>query len=104
MAHATDRWVSRYDLQGREMLRFEDDVAQKVVDGLSVQLSGTEQEFLKAPSTNSAEAYNLLLQARAYWNDYFINSQLETLQYAQQMAHRALENDPTFVDAYSLLA
>jgi TolB-like protein/Flp pilus assembly protein TadD len=102
--HGAARWASRYDLQGRDMLRFEDDVAQKVVDGLSVQLSGTEQEFLKAPSTNSAEAYNLLLQARAYWNDYFINSRLETLQHAQQMAHRAIEKDPTFVDAYSLLA
>jgi TolB-like protein/Flp pilus assembly protein TadD/predicted Ser/Thr protein kinase len=102
--HGATRWGSRYDLQGRDMLRFEDDVAQKVVDGLSVQLSGTEQESLKAPSTNSAEAYNLLLQARAYWNDYFINSRLETLQHAQQTAQRAIEKDPTFVDAYSLLA
>jgi serine/threonine protein kinase/TolB-like protein/cytochrome c-type biogenesis protein CcmH/NrfG len=102
--HGAARWASRYDLQGRDMLRFEDDVAQKVVDGLSVQLSGAEQESLKAASTNSAEAYNLLLQARAYWNDYFVDSRLETLQRAQQTAQRAIERDPTFVDAYSLLA
>src|ERR1700682_3996544 len=86
------------------MLRIEDDVAQKVVDGLSVQLSSTEQENLKAPSTSSAEAYNLLLQARAYWDDYFIDSRLETLQRSQQMAQAAIEKDPTFVDAYSSLA
>jgi TolB-like protein/tetratricopeptide (TPR) repeat protein/predicted Ser/Thr protein kinase len=102
--HGNARWASRYDLQGRDMLRFEDDVAQKVVDGLSVQLSSTEQENLKAPSTSSTEAYNLLLQARAYWNDYFINSRLETLQRSQQMAQAAIEKDPTFVDAYSSLA
>src|ERR1700674_3355857 len=102
--HGNARWASRYDLQGRDMLRFEDDVAQKVVDGLSVQLSSTEQESVKAPSTSSAEAYNLLLQARAYWNDYFINSRLETLQRSQQMAQAAIEKDPTFVDAYSSLA
>lgn len=102
--HGATRWASRYDLQGRDMLRFEDEVAQKVVDGLSVQLSNAEQESLKSPSTNSAEAYNLLLQARAYWNDYSINSRLETLQHTQQMAQRAIEKDPTFVDAYSLLA
>ncbi len=102
--HGNARWASRYDLQGRDMLRFEDDVAQKVVDGLSVQLSSTEQENLKAPSTSSAEAYNLLLQARAYWNDYFIDSRLETLQRSQQMARAAIEKDPTFVDAYSSLA
>src|SRR3989442_774836 len=102
--HGATRWASRYDLQGHDMLRFEDDVAQKVVDGLSVQLSGAEQDSLKAPSTSSAEAYNFLLQGRAYWNDYFMNSRLETLRSAQQMAQRAIERDPTFVDAYSLLA
>jgi TolB-like protein/Flp pilus assembly protein TadD len=102
--HAATRWAGRYDLQSGDMLRFEDDVSQKIVDGLSVHLSGAEQETLKASSTNSAEAYNLLLQARAYWADYFINSRRETLQLSQQMAKRAIERDPTFVDAYSLLA
>ena len=38
--HGVTRWGSRYDLQGHDLLRFEDDVAQKVVDGLRVQLSG----------------------------------------------------------------
>jgi TolB-like protein/Flp pilus assembly protein TadD/predicted Ser/Thr protein kinase len=102
--HGAARWASRYDLQGRDILRFEDDVAQKVVEGLSVQLSGAEQESLKAPSTNSEEAYSLLLQARAHFNDYFINSRLQSLRSAQQMAQRAIEKDPTFVDAYASLA
>jgi len=102
--HGAARWANRYDLQGHDLLRFEDDVAQKVVDELRVQLSGTEQESLKTASTNSPEAYNFLLQGRAYWNDYFINSKLETLRSAQQMARNAIEKDPNFVDAYSLLA
>ncbi|HLZ41496.1 MAG TPA: protein kinase [Candidatus Sulfotelmatobacter sp.] len=102
--HGAARWANRYDLQGHDLLRFEDDVSQKVVDELRVQLSGTEQESLKTASTNSPEAYNFLLQGRAYWNDYFINSQLEALRSAQQMARKAIEKDPNFVDAYSLLA
>jgi serine/threonine-protein kinase len=102
--HGAARWANRYDLQGHDMLRFEDDVAQKVVDGLSVHLSGAEQESLKVPSTNSTEAYNLLVQARAYQADYRIDSKRETLQKAQQMAQRAIEKDPRFVDAYALLA
>ena len=80
------RWASRYDLQGRDMLRFEDDVAEKVVSGLSVQLSGSEQESLKSRSTNSVEAYNALLQARADWNEYFTTSQLAALRRAQDVA------------------
>src|SRR5579859_559489 len=50
--HGGARWANRYDLQGRDMLHFEDDVAQKVVDELRVQLSGAEQESLKTASTN----------------------------------------------------
>jgi serine/threonine protein kinase/Tfp pilus assembly protein PilF len=102
--HGVTRWADRYDLQGRDMLQFEDLVAQKVVQGLSVQLSGAEQDALKTPSTNSPEAYNSLLQARAYINDYFNTSRLEQLQQAQRMAQSAMQKDPSFVDAYSMLA
>ncbi|HXY51760.1 MAG TPA: tetratricopeptide repeat protein [Terriglobales bacterium] len=102
--HGAARWAGRYDLQGHDLLRFEDDVAQKVVDGLRVELSGAEQESLKASSTHSVEAYNLLLQGHAYWADYFMNSQHQSLQDAERMAQRAIEKDPAFVDAYSLLA
>jgi len=102
--HGTAHWGSRYDLQGQDLLRFEDDVAQKVVEGLSLQLSGAEQATLKTSSTQSADAYNLLLQARAYYADYFVNSRRESLLSAQRTAQRAIERDPTFVDAYSLLA
>jgi eukaryotic-like serine/threonine-protein kinase len=102
--HGAARWGSRYDLQGQDLLRFEDDLAQKVVEGLSVQLSGTEQQSLKTLSTHSDEAYNLLVQGRAYWADYFINSQIESLHNAERKAQSATEKDPTFVDAYSLLS
>ena len=102
--HGAARWANRYDLQGHDMLRFEDDVAQKVVEGLRVQLSGAEQESLKVASTNSPEAYNLLLQGRAYWADYFMNSQRESLQKVERTAQQAIEKDPGFTDAYALLA
>ena len=102
--HGAARWAGRFDLKGHDLLRFEDDVAQKVVEGLSVQLSGAEQESLKTSSTKSLEAYNLLLQGRAFYADYNINSQRETLQNAEKMAQRAIDNDPGFVDAYALLA
>ncbi|HVO59964.1 MAG TPA: serine/threonine-protein kinase, partial [Terriglobales bacterium] len=98
------RWAGRYDLQNRDMLRFEDDLAEKIVNGLSVQLSGSEQESLKAPSTSSSEAYNFLLQSRAEWNEYFTGSQLQALRRCQQMAQQAIDKDPGFVDAYAFLA
>ena len=95
--HGAARWAGRYDLQGHDMLRFEDDIAQKVVGGLSVQLNGQEEQSLKTATTNSSEAYDLLLQARAYWTDYFVNSQRESLHNCQQKCLRAIEKDPSFV-------
>ena len=47
--HGATRWGSRYDLRSADMLKFQDDVAQKVVEGLSVQLSGAEQERMHGP-------------------------------------------------------
>jgi TolB-like protein/Tfp pilus assembly protein PilF len=102
--HGAARWAGRYDLRADDLLRFEDDVAQKVVGELSVQLSGTEQQSLKAASTNSAEAYNLLLQGRAFYADHLINSQRDTLQTAEKLAQKAIDKDPAFVDAYAALA
>ena len=102
--HGAARWAGRYDLQARDLLHFEDDVAQKVVDELRVQLSGAEQQSLKSTSTNSPEAYNLLLQGRAYYADYMINSQRETVQNAQRAARQAIEKDPNFSEAYAALA
>ncbi|HEX6803759.1 MAG TPA: protein kinase [Terriglobales bacterium] len=102
--HGAARWAGRYDLLGHDMMRFEDEVAQKVVGELSVQLTGQDEQALNTASTSSSEAYNLLLQARAYWTDYFLNAQRESLRNCQQRCRRAIEKDPNFVDAYALLA
>ena len=102
--HGVTRWADRYDLQSRELLQFEDAVSQKVVEGLSIQLSGAEQQALQTPSTASPEAYNALLQARAYVSDYFMTSRIEQLRQAEQMAQAAADKDPNFVDAYSMLS
>ena len=102
--HGAARWANRYDLQGHDMLRFEDDVAEKVVGELSVQLTGQEEQSLKTATTDSSEAYELLLRGRADWTDYFVNSQRESLHRCQQECLRAIDKDPNFVDAFALLA
>ena len=102
--HGATRWAFRDDLKGKDVLRFEDEIAQKVVQGLSVQLSGAEEEALETPSTTSPEAYNDLLQARAFVNDYYVTSKLEELKKAQRAAQAAIAKDPKFVDAYCLLS
>ena len=102
--HGATRWGNRYDLRGSDMLKFQDDIAQKVVEGLSLQLSGAEQERMKTPATSSPEAYNLLVQARAYSNEYGATSRLESLREGEQLARAAIAKDPSFADAYTVLS
>jgi eukaryotic-like serine/threonine-protein kinase len=102
--HGATRWGQRYDLRGADMLKFQDDVAQQVVQGLRVQLSGAEQERMNTPSTRSSEAYNHLVQARAYFNEYSSTSRVESLREGESLAQKAIALDPSFADAYVVLA
>ena len=98
------RWAEHYDLKTKDLLSFQDEVAQKVVDGLQVEVSGRERDLLASPLTKSAEAYDLYLQGRVYKNDYFTRTQLESLHRGQEVLRRAVKADPSFADAQALLA
>jgi TolB-like protein/Tfp pilus assembly protein PilF len=98
------RWAEHYDLRADDMLKFQDEVAQKVLEGLRVQVSGQEQQSMAVKPTASPEAYNLYLQARFYKNEYFMRTQLESLHQGQRALEQAVALDPSFADAYALLA
>ncbi len=98
------RWAGRYDLRADDMLKFQDEVAQKVVEGLSVQVSEAEHQFLSAPMTASPEAYSLYLAARFYRNEYFMRSRLESIHQGRRLIEQAIAKDPNFAEAYVLLA
>jgi eukaryotic-like serine/threonine-protein kinase len=98
------RWAGRYDLHANDMMKFQDEIAQKVLEGLSVQMSGAEQQSLAAAPTSSPEAYNLYLQARYYVNEYYVDSRRETLHQSRDLARRAIAKDPAFAEAYNVLA
>ena len=98
------RWAQRYDLHGADMLKFQDEVAEKVVDGLSVEVSGEEQSAMRAPTTSSPEAYNLYLQARFYLNEYYMHAKLDSLHNGQTVAQQAVDKDPSFAEPRAMLA
>ena len=97
------RWAEHYDLSAKDMLKFQDEVSQKVVEGLRVQVSGKEQVSLARTPTVSPEAYNLYLQGRVYKNEYFMRTHLESLKQGEQVLHEAIAKDSSFADAHALL-
>ena len=98
------RWAQHFDLKADDMLKFQDEVAQKVVEGMQVQVSGQEQQTLAEKPTTSPEAYNLYLQARFYRNEYFMRTQVESLRQGRRVLQQAVVLDPSFADAYALLS
>jgi serine/threonine protein kinase/Flp pilus assembly protein TadD len=96
------RWASRYDLRGNDMLKFQDEVAQKVVEELNVQVSPAEHDAMTAPMTDSPEAYNLYVDARYYINEYLMRLRRESLQRSRALTEKAIALDPEFARAYAL--
>jgi serine/threonine protein kinase/Flp pilus assembly protein TadD len=98
------KWSQRYDLRNADMLTFEDQVATKVVEGLQIQISPTEQKSIEQPVTTNPDAYNDYVQARYYLTEYFVHSQLDSLERGKNLLAHAISLDKDFVDAYALLA
>jgi len=100
----TTKWSQRYDLHSADILTFEDQVATKVVEGLQIEISPTEQKAIQQPVTTSVDAYNDYLQARFYLNEYFVDSRLDSLEKGERLLLHAISLDKNFADAYALLA
>ena len=98
------KWSQRYDLHSVDLLTFEDQIATKVVEGLKIEISPTEQKSIEQPVTTSVDAYNDYLQARFNMNEYMTYSHLESLQNGQHLLLHAISLDKNFGDAYALLA
>jgi serine/threonine protein kinase/tetratricopeptide (TPR) repeat protein len=100
----TTKWSQRYDLKSADILSFEDEVAGKVVEGLRIQISPTEQKQIQQPTTANVDAYNDYLQARIFLNEYMVYSKVESLEQGQRLLLHATSLDNNFGDAYALLA
>lgn len=100
----TTRWAGRYDLRGNDMLKFQDEVAQKVVEGLNVEVSQAEHESMTAPMTESPKAYNLYVEGRYVATEYLMRPRRESLQRIRALAEKAIAMDPKFAQAYALLS
>ena len=103
-ATGTTKWAQKYDLKSSDMLSFEDEVASKVVEGLRIQVSPSEQKSMQQSATTNADAYNEYLQARFYLNQYFVDSKLQSIENGQRALQHAISLDPSFADAYALQA
>jgi TolB-like protein len=93
-------WSGTFDEKFTDVFQVEDAIAEKVAAALQLRLSEEERQRLTKRYTENAEAYQLYLKGRFYWNKYTVEGFKKSIDYFKQ----ATEKDPTYALAYSGLA
>ena len=93
-------WADTYDRKLNDIFAVESEIAKAIADTLQAKLSGSEQQAIAARPTQNAEAHQLYLKGRFFWNKRTANDLKKSIDYFQQ----AIAADPNYALAYAGLA
>jgi adenylate cyclase len=98
---ATDAhlWSERFDRPLTDIFALQDEIVQKIVTTLKLQLTLEEQGYSARKHTDNLEAYDAFLRGHEYYWRYT----QETNAQARQMFEKALALDPQYAEAYAWL-
>jgi TolB-like protein/Tfp pilus assembly protein PilF len=92
-------WSERYDRPLQNVLTLQDEIVQKIVTTLKLQLTLEEQGYLVRKHTDNLEAYDFFLRGQ----EHFLRLTKEANAQARQMYEKAIVLDPQYAEAYSSL-
>jgi serine/threonine-protein kinase len=94
-------WSDRIDADASDIIALQDTIAQRIVDGLRLELSPDEQAELAQPATGNAAAYEEYLRGRDLFGRFIFRT-LAPEDCDAAIAHfsRAVELDPSFALAH----
>jgi serine/threonine protein kinase/tetratricopeptide (TPR) repeat protein len=97
-------WSDKVDLASRDLLDVQDEIAERLLSGLRLQLTPEEQRQIDRPLTDSPEAYEFYLRGRDALFRHILSTHDETdLDQAVKMMHEAIGLDPDFARAHATL-
>jgi serine/threonine-protein kinase len=95
-------WSDRIDAEGSDILSLQDGIAQRILEGLRLELSDNEQERLGRRMTDNHEAWEEYLRGRDNFGRFIFRTlAAEDCDAAIVNFKRAVELDPHFALAYS---
>ncbi len=100
VADGSQLWGAEYNSSLADIFSVQDEVSRKISQSLRVRLTGEDEEKLAKHYTKDAEAYQLYLKGRYFWNKRNEEGFRNGIEYFK----RAEEKDPTFALAFSGLA
>jgi adenylate cyclase len=93
-------WADRYDRRLDDVFAVQDEITRNIVDALAIALTGGERLRRERRRTHHPEAYDNLLRGL----DYLQRTTRDTNLEAQRVFQRAIDLDPDYAEAYSLLS
>src|SRR6202008_5066586 len=94
-------WSDRIDTAASDIIVIQDTIAQRIVEGLSVELSPAEQVGIGKASTRNSAAYEQYLRGRDLFARFIFRTlSSDDCDAAIQHFERAIELDPNFALAY----
>jgi adenylate cyclase len=93
-------WAERYDRPLKDIFALQDEIVQKIVTTLKLQLTLWGQGIVVRKTTNNLEAYDFYLRGV----EYFYRLTKEANLQARQMFEKAVELDPQYAEAYARLS
>lgn len=93
-------WADTFAAEFKDVFQMQDSISEKVAAALALTLSGDDKQRLTKPYTDNAEAYQLYLKGRYYWNKRSPEGIRKGITHFQQ----AINLDPDYALAYAGLA
>ncbi len=95
-------WSDRIDAEGSDILAIQDSIAQRILEGLRLELSDSEQENLRRRATDNAEAWEEYLRGRDNFGRFIFRTlDIDDCNAAIQNFKHAIDLDSHFALAYS---
>jgi TolB-like protein/Tfp pilus assembly protein PilF/predicted Ser/Thr protein kinase len=96
----TEIWGEQYDRKATDIISLQQQIAGDIADKLRSKLSGDEKQQVTKQGTQNAEAYQLYVKGRYYWNKRTNADINAAISYFNQ----AIDKDPNYAQAYAGLA
>jgi adenylate cyclase len=93
-------WGEQYDRKMSDLVGVQQDISSAISARLREQLSGDAVKTVVKGGTSDPEAYQLFLKG----NFYFEKRTRESLEKARVYLNQAIEKDPTYAQAWAILA
>jgi TolB-like protein/tetratricopeptide (TPR) repeat protein len=95
-------WTETFDREPADVFAIQDEVTMRIVDALKVTLAPAQKAKATGGGTQDVEALELRMRGRALLSGPTQN--LEVYRRATDLIGRAIERDPTYVDALGAMA